>query len=74
MATKTKYEVTFCNGDEAEIYDTLEEAKEVVDKWRVQCEMDYGLIRTVSGSEDEKGDWGEFEEEWEKEYFDEKYK
>ena len=64
MEQQTKYEVTFCNGDEAEIYDTLEEAKKVVDKWREQLEMDYGLIRTVIG--EKRGDWDKFKEKWER--------
>ena len=61
-----KYEITWLNGDSPEIYDSLDDAKAEIDNYRESHEMDYGLIRTVDG--EDRGDWGEFSEDWEDEY------
>jgi len=60
-----KYQLTWLNGDDAEIYDTLDEAKEQVDKYRESHELDYGLIRTYDSDDGVVGEWGEYSEEWE---------
>ena len=62
--TTIKYELTWLNGEDAEIYETLNEAKAQVDKYRESHELDYGLIRTIA-EDGELGDWGDFTEDWE---------
>lgn len=54
---------------DTEYFETLEDAKTYIDKYRESHDLDYGYIMRVEKdgeSEEEIGEWGEFWEEWER--------